>query len=61
MHVATKEASIDVLKFLFQMGANKNAAVSLLQLGRVGSCIDAVSSPTNPGLLGRGGLAQFIT
>ena len=28
MHVATKEASIDVLKFLFQMGANKNAAVS---------------------------------
>lgn len=54
MHVATKEASIDVLKFLFQMGANKNAAVSLLQLGRVGSCIDAVSSPTNPGLLGGG-------
>ena len=27
-HVATKEASIDVLKFLFQMGANKNAPVS---------------------------------
>ena len=29
-HVATKEASIDVLKFLFQMGANKNAPVSLM-------------------------------
>lgn len=25
VHVATKEASIDVLKYLFQMGANKNA------------------------------------
>ena len=32
MHVATKEASIDVLKFLFQMGANKNAAVSSSRL-----------------------------
>ena len=28
MHLATREASIDVLKFLFQMGANKNAMVS---------------------------------
>jgi len=29
IHVATKEGSIDVLKFFFQMGANKNTAVSL--------------------------------
>ena len=29
IHVATKEASIDVLKFFFQMGANKNAPVSV--------------------------------
>ena len=28
VHVAAKEASIDVLKFLFQNGANKNAQVS---------------------------------
>ena len=27
MHVATKEANIDVLKFLFQVGANKNVMV----------------------------------
>ena len=27
MHVATKEASIEVLKYLFQIGANKNAPV----------------------------------
>ncbi len=26
-HVATKEASIEVLKYLFQMGANKNVSV----------------------------------
>lgn len=29
MHIATKEACIDVLRFLFQMGANKNALVSV--------------------------------
>ena len=28
VHVATREGSIDVLKFLFQMGANRNMAVS---------------------------------
>ncbi len=28
VHLATKEGSVDVLKFLFQMGANKNCAVS---------------------------------
>ena len=28
VHLATRESSIDVLKFLFQMGANKNAMVS---------------------------------
>lgn len=27
VHVATREASIDILKFLFQMGSNKNAQV----------------------------------
>lgn len=27
VHVATKEASIEVLKYLFQIGANKNASV----------------------------------
>ena len=27
VHVATKEANIEVLKFLFQMGTNKNSAV----------------------------------
>ena len=28
VHVATREGSVDVLKYLFQMGANKNVAVS---------------------------------
>lgn len=28
MHVATKEGNIDVLKFLFQVGANRNLPVS---------------------------------
>ena len=27
VHLATRESGIDVLKFLFQMGANKNAQV----------------------------------
>ncbi len=32
IHVATKESTIDVLKFFFQMGANKNSPVSSRKL-----------------------------
>ena len=35
VHVATKEASIEVLKYLFQIGANKNASVRRLTADRV--------------------------
>ena len=35
VHVATKEANIDVLKFLFQVGANRNLPVSVYPLSKL--------------------------
>lgn len=39
IHVATKESSIDVLKFFFQMGSNKNTPVSMHQYIHFGLCV----------------------